>query len=584
MRISLFREVPDDSDLRVQWNVLALQTARPQVFYTYEWARAVQTAYWQSLRPLVLLAHDEDQQLVGLAALATSLSGHVSFLCATTSDYCTFLVRPEYADEFTAQVFDTLLQNGHLDITLTNFPEDSPAFAALSRAASSSGFHFFDREAYLCAQVKLSSMELNQAGKLALPRQKMVRRSLRAMAEAGPVVVEHQTAWEEVQPALSTFFRAHVARFLYVGRFSNLIRPERRQFLSGLAILLSGAGWFCLTRMNAGPRTISWNYGFKFENSWFWYQPTFVNDLEKYSPGFVLLSGLVGDAAEDPAIDFVDLGLGAEGYKESFANATRRTMCVTLHRSRLRHWKEVARHGIATAITASPKSEKVVRSAITRTKTVVARFQHQGAAATLAWALSRSRRRIAHTEEVFFYEGRADCLPPSVEHSLCLIDYDLLAEVAIKHFDDEATLQYLLRAAARLRSSSAEGFALMDAEGEVLHLAWVTPFGGFFLDELQHRLDGPDPARVMLFDCWTPVSLRGRGYYAEAIQRVAQSQLAQGKSPWIFSAETNQASRSGIVKAGFHLRYSITSRRLLNWSRLEQSPDLDASAASEVAA
>ncbi len=49
LRIVMHREIPDDPTLRRQWNELLGQMEQPQVFYTYEWALAVDRAYHESL-------------------------------------------------------------------------------------------------------------------------------------------------------------------------------------------------------------------------------------------------------------------------------------------------------------------------------------------------------------------------------------------------------------------------------------------------------------------------------------------------------------------------------------------------------
>lgn len=570
VRISVLREIPEDPGLRNDWNALASQAQRPQIFYTYEWARAVQLALSELLHPLLVLARDEKQQLIGVAALAVSDAGQVSFLCATTGDYCDFLVRDQNAAIFAGEALKTLRQQGFRDMVLTNFPEDSPSFTALRRAASNSGFRMYARTAYQCAQIQISAIPTNAAGKLQLPRQKMVRRCLKAMSEGGPVAIVHDDTSEQVEPSLPEFFRTHVARFLFTGRISNLVRPERRKFLSDLARLLSNTGWLCMSQIRTGPRTISWNYGFRFEKNWFWYQPTFVNDLEKYSPGFVLLCKLIEDAASDPSFVTVDMGLGVEGYKERFANVSRRTMYVTLHRSILRHWKEIARYRVAAAITAIPRAEKAARELVAAAQVLRLRFRQTGLKSTLAWGLRRGRSLISWKEEVFFFEADSGAGKPSPQFMLQPITYDVLADAAIQCFDDARTLSYLVRCGLRLRSGAAQGFALTDAAGHILHLAWVAAFDGFFLAELQHKLNCPDPARVLLFDCWTPVHERGHGHYAETIQRIARLQLAEGKRPWIFSAASNTSSRSGVDKAGFQLRFSLVSRNTLRWQRIER--------------
>ena len=566
LRISVLSEIPDDPALCQQWNALVSEMPCPQVFYTYEWARAVNVAMGDTLRPLLLLAHDDDRNLTGVAALAAS-GKRVTFLCATTADYCDFIVREENAAALAVAAMQALRQQGFDDIALTNFPSDSPSLAALRRAATSSGLRMHARTAYLCAQVDLATMPLTEAGKVYLPRQKMVRRFWKLMAEGGPAAVIHLRTWAEAEPALPEFYRAHVARFLYTDRISNLVRPERRNFLSALARQLSGAGWLCFSHIHSGTRSISWNYGFNFETSWFWYQPTFVNELEKLSPGFVLLSKLIEEAAANPAFTTVDMGLGAEGYKDRFANASRRTLYVALHRSLLRHWAEIARYRAASTIAKMPAAEKAVRTLIVKGKAVRQRRRNSGLKATGSWALARARRALSWQEEVFFFEAVPAPDRPS-DFSLRPITWDLLAEAAIQYCEDDQTLACLLRCASRLRSGSSLGFALTDADGNICHWAWVAPFDGFFLAELQHKLECSDPARVMLFDCWTPLARRGRGYYPETLRRIVASQLAEGKRPWIFSAASNASSRNGIVNAGFQLRYSLISRNTLGLHRV----------------
>jgi CelD/BcsL family acetyltransferase involved in cellulose biosynthesis len=577
--ILVLREIPDDPDLRDQWDALVFQMHSPQVFYTYEWARAVQLSYGESLRPLLLLARDERQRLVGVAALAAPENGPVSFLCATTGDYCDFVVGDKDAAVFTAQVVQALREQRYRDIALTNLPEDSPCYSALRSAGH--GFHVYARTAYVCAQIRLSKVA-HDAGKLVLPRQKMVRRSLRAM---GGTVTVADADWESVAPLLPDFFRAHVSRFAFTGRVSNLIRPERRKFLAELARLLSPTGWLCLTRVNAGPRTVAWNFGFRFCATLFWYQPAFLNDLEKYSPGFVLLSKLIEDAAQDPGVETVDLGLGAEAYKEAFANASSQTMYVTLRRSRFEHWKETVRFRTAVSIAVWPRAERAARSLIVKAKDLRRRVQRSGLPSTLGWLLSRLVSMIFLREEVFFFEGNMARHEQSELCSLRPMSYDLLADAAMRFHDDEETLQYLLRAAQRMRQENAEGFVLVDTLGALLHFAWASAFDGFFLSELNTKVSAPSTDCVMLFDCWTPLELRGRGHYGQTVRLIAKLLRERGKRPWIFSAGSNRASLRGLAKAGVQPCYSLIRQRILGWQRISgKAPRLGATPCAEVSA
>jgi hypothetical protein len=111
LRIVLLRNIPDEPSLRLRWNDLVLQMERPHVFYTCEWALALQSAY-QPQNLLLFLGYD-GEDLVGVACLSTDPHQQTtSFLTATTGDYCEFLSHPHRRAEFIEAVFNELHQLG----------------------------------------------------------------------------------------------------------------------------------------------------------------------------------------------------------------------------------------------------------------------------------------------------------------------------------------------------------------------------------------------------------------------------------------------------------------------------------------
>ena len=587
LRLVLLREIPEDANLRQQWNALVQRVDQPQVFYTYEWSLAVQRAYRATLHPLLFLGYDEGESLCGVAALAADVDERrASFLCATTGDYCDFLSLPEHKHAFVVSALAELRNAGVGEITLTNLPADSDTVAALQEASGQNGYRCFARTAYVCAQVSLAKLERRPGeNKPVLPGRKMVRRSLSAMGREAPVRLGHARSWDAASPILSQFMQAHVARFLATGRISNMARPERRVFLEELAKLLSESGWLTLTRMMSGDNTLAWNYGFQFHDTWFWYQPTFDSDLEKYSPGFCLLAKLVEEAADNPALRTVDLGLGAEEYKERFANQTRETLYVTLRASAAQHVREILRFRAAEIIKTSPRLEAGARAVIARLKQLNESAGRDGIAASLHRLAKRVSAFLWSEDEVLFFEWSGAVVPESAGAKLEPLDPNQLASAASQYVDDEATLAYLLRSAARLRERKAEGFGLVDADGSFLHFAWVTAFDGFFLPELNAKVDAPSADCVILFDCWTPVGARGHECYWQTIGLMAERMRGQGKKPWIFSAASNVASIQGLEKAGFQPRYSLKRRRAMGWQTIKgKTPRFDEARAAEVSA
>ncbi len=366
LRIVVHTEISEDPKLRREWNEAALQVERPQVFYTCEWALAVQSAYHASLKPLLLLGYEGDD-LVGVASLATDpAERNISFLAANTADYCEFLSAPQRRADFVAAVFGELRKLGKIEMTLANLPADSKTPDALRVAAQKYGVYLYMRPAYLCAQVELGSGNQRQELKASLVGKKKLRRYLREMEREGPVTFAHLQSLDQIQAAFPAFADAHVARFHATGRVSSLTTAERRFFLEELAKQFSGTPVVTLSLLMIGSQPVAWNYGFQFHGSWFWYQPTFDSRQEENSPGHCLLSRIVIEACDMDGMSVVDLGLGAEGYKERFGNGARQTLYVTVTSSRLRHLREVARYRTASILKQSPELESFIRGVLSK--------------------------------------------------------------------------------------------------------------------------------------------------------------------------------------------------------------------------
>lgn len=574
----MLQEIPEDAELRQSWNELVQRSASPQVFYTYEWALAVQRAYGRTRRPLICLASDDTGSLCGIAALSTDASDNrVAFLCATTGDYCDFISTPECKGAFAISVLTELRKQGLDSFTLANLPADSSTLRELRKASAYTGYSLFARTAYKCAQVSLSDIERRPGqDKPLLPRGKMVRRFLSLMAREGPLRIDHARSWDAIEPILSQFTLAHVARFLFTGRISNLARPERRMFLKELGRLLSEPGWLTLTRMMSGNHVCAWHYGFQFQDSWFWYQPTFDSEIEKYSPGFCLLSKTVEEAAGNPTFRTVELGLGEEEYKNRFANQHRETLHVTLNTSSLRILREKTRYRMVRTIKTSPPLEKFLRSIADGTRRLREKFKRLGFVGGATQLIRRVTDAIMSRSEVMFFEANPTASVPFDTATLTPITLESLALALCQYVDDSSTCDYLLRSAARLREGRAKGFGLVDSTGTFLHLAWITNFHGFFLSELNAKVSAPSPDCVMLFDCWTPPSARGRGYYPVAVSLVAKRVQEEGRKAWIFSASRNVSSVKALRKTGFQYRYSLFRRRFVGLERVVgQTPTFD---------
>jgi CelD/BcsL family acetyltransferase involved in cellulose biosynthesis len=562
MRLTWTRGLPEQEQLREQWNALVFQMERPEVFYTWEWAAAIVRAYGDRVHPWIATAY-EGYELVGVVALVTSSPTEAAFLAGNTADYCDFISAPSMRKEFVDQVLCSLREEGIRRLTLANLPADSATVAELKANRQFKGFF---RTGYICAQVQLGSEEGRRSLIESLSKKKMLRRSMNTLSRVGPVTLQHDrgSVLDEHPEVLEKFCAIHVARFLATGRISNLLCTERREFLRQLARLLTGPGWFDLMSLRAGEHVVALNYGFRFHGSWFWYQPTIVNQYEELSPGYCLLSKMVEDACGDPKVELVDLGLGAEGYKERFANQQRTTLHAKLTCSRVDLWKSKIRYHSAQAIKKRPRLESMARQLQTAGQSIQKRLQNQGWQNTLVWAGRRLQNSIASADEVLLFQWRSESEKEYGDRqNLAPLTWEILSAAAMSYSEDHETLEYLLRSAVRFRANKNRGYSLLGENGIAQHVAWVAPYEGFAMDELGELLQAPSTTSVMIFDCWTPCALRGQGLYSCAIHQLAGLLSADGKDVWIFSAAGNRASVAGIEKAGFHRQASLFRRKFL---------------------
>lgn len=362
MRITLLKNIPEDAALQRQWNQLVLQMNGAEVAYNCEWALAVQAAYQGSRKPLVFLGYDGDD-LAGVVCLATEPDREaVSFLTANTADYCEFLSHPERRTEFVEGVFAELRKIGVSDLVLANLPADSVTPDALRAAARKHGFHLYIRPAYFCPQVKLGGEAERLELKTTVARKRQLKRCLKALEREGPVTCTFLREWKDVETVLPNFAKAHVARFKTTQHVSFLSAPERQVFMEELARRACASGLMTLTVLKVGVRSLAWSYGFQFQGVWFLYQTTFDTSEAENSPGYCLLGKILIEACGMNSLRVVDMGLGAEVYKEWFANSSRETLYATVTTSRLRHVREVARYRLATELKRYPKLEDTIRN------------------------------------------------------------------------------------------------------------------------------------------------------------------------------------------------------------------------------
>ena len=564
MEVTVLEWIPEDPEIAVAWNNLVFRMERPEVFFTHQWALAASRAFADSLKPLILLICDSGR-LQGVAALSTGRESRDTafFLTASTADYCDIISEPGARQAVLAAVLAQLKNLSLRNIVLANVPAESHTLRTITTAARSNGFHLYQRPAYDCGVISLVDEEQRQAVLQSLARKGREKRGLKKLSQLGPIHITHLSG-EQSEIALQSIFSAQISRFLATGRFSPLIREQRRFFLMELARLLTSAGWLRLSQMEINGIPAAWNFGFRFLDSWFWYLPTFDLQWEESSPGSCLLRLLTEEACADRSVKRLDLGLGDEAYKERFSNATVSTRSVQLSKSLSAHLSIVGRNRLVSAVGRFSSIDKRLRSGRDSVNGLKRKIRKIGLVAATKHGLTRVRRSVVFEDEIAFFKASEIEASEAESMALCPLGWQDISSVASNNASDNETLEYLVRCAKRLRQGRATGYYLHAQRNDgPSHLLWTASYDGFYLSEIDSTLEPIDPNATMIFDCWTPVSHRGHGNYTAAIRLLAAHLQSQERQVWIFSAAKNESSVRGILKGGFVYNFSMVRRKTL---------------------
>lgn len=562
MRVRVLEGIPEDPETILAWNRLVFRMERPEVFFTQQWALAASRAFSEGLILFTFLV-DDAGRLTGVVVLAARRESpdRAFFLTASTADYCDILSDPEDREAVLTAVLAELGRLGIKDLVLANVPAESRTLPVAQSATKAHGFHHHRRLSYDCGLISMEDEQTRQAVLQSLRKKEQERRALRKLGQLGPLQVTHLNA-EQMETGVRRIISAQISRFLASNRISPLINGPRRVFLTELASLLTSEGWMKVSQLEVNGKPIAWNYGFRFLESWFWYLPTFEVESEKLSPGSCLLWLLVEEACADSEVKRLDLGLGDERYKARFSNASTTTYYLHFSQSLSRHGTSVARAWLAAFIKRRPDADKNLRRGREVVRRLGERIRKDGITSAAKGLLARAASSVVSKSEVAFFEAGETAIIDEPKPVLRLMEWEDLATAAIDNCDDGETLDYLMRCGQRLRAGRAVGYVLEESRSRsVAHFLWVDSYDGFYLSEINCKLDSEDSSAAMIFDCWTPVAQRGHGSYTTAIRLAASLLRTQQKQPWIFCASSNTPSARGIVKAGFVYRFSMLRKK-----------------------
>jgi predicted GNAT family acetyltransferase len=120
---------------------------------------------------------------------------------------------------------------------------------------------------------------------------------------------------------------------------------------------------------------------------------------------------------------------------------------------------------------------------------------------------------------------------------------------------------------ARLRLKNKDRLFLTWQKQKCVHVAWTGIRSEITAkSDVGPGCDVPLPEQsLVVYDCWTPPNMRGQGIYSMVLNELIRISRADAMKVWIFCRGDNVASRRGIEKVGFLLKYRM---KRVQWCRL----------------
>ncbi len=305
------------------------------LFQTPEWNRAWWEAFGRGRRLCLVGVEDERGELVGLAPWMATVDlrkriRSIEFIGTANraTDYADVLAVPGDERVLAALVGWLARRAGRFtDLDLRHLREDSPHLETVTALLARAGLPSRVGEMARAATRLLDDAAADRA----LLDKKSLRRHHRALARSGRLEFRVARSTDEVLAELPAFFEQHVRRRAAAGTRSQFLDAAQRRFYVDLVRRLFPRGWlhFSLVLFDGAP--IAYHFGLQYRGSYLWYKPSFEPRLARRSPGEVLLRFLIEDVLAR-GFDELDFTVGAEPFKDRFANHHRRILRLQVSR------------------------------------------------------------------------------------------------------------------------------------------------------------------------------------------------------------------------------------------------------------
>ena len=303
----------EDPEIGVEtWSELLENGDTNQLSLTWQSLRL----WWQTHkgeRRLALIVAERDGRKRALAPLFLD-SGMVMSLC------------PVQAVDFVGDVGDPTVLDGILQTACElvpdfagfrfyHVPDTSRTGKRLLEAARRLGLNGFLEDDQPSPIIDIRG---RPKAALATTRKSTPLRRERQLNRIGKLQVKHFRETVDVLAQLEDYFQLHVERWKDTSTPSKFEQAEERRLFQERTRRLGECGWLRFSRLDWNGRPIAVDWGTCYRGHFKYGKPAHAADMERYSPGAVLLRHVILAAIREGAHTF-DFGFGDEPYKYRYA-------------------------------------------------------------------------------------------------------------------------------------------------------------------------------------------------------------------------------------------------------------------------
>jgi CelD/BcsL family acetyltransferase involved in cellulose biosynthesis len=341
MHLEILRTLENQDHLADEWNdLLDCCSASHVPFLRYEylstWWKTLGGGEWEDGELFIVLARQEDGELVGVAPLffTHNPEGQPALLLLGSfeiSDYLDLIVRTSEIPSFVEALFD-LLESDQAPawqaLDFYNLPETSPTLVALQEAAARRGWAYRQEQLQPCPVIQLPGDWEAYLASIDKKQRHEIRRKMRRAEESDSLV-----RWYIVEDEAS--LDAEVEDFLALMAQD----PDKQRFLTQTMRLQMHdavhaafkAGWLQLAFMEVDGQKAAGYLNFDYAGHIWVYNSGLNFALRELSPGWVLLGHLLKWANDNQRISF-DFMRGDEDYKYRFGAINRYIIRASIQR------------------------------------------------------------------------------------------------------------------------------------------------------------------------------------------------------------------------------------------------------------